>query len=937
MSSLDLDDREYLDMLPDEPLTVRSDDYQPGGLEESIQLQHLKELQNAFKRADADGGGSLDQEEFVKAFGSILGKNLSEDQVTNLFMKIDANSDGSVDWEEFSTFMLLENQGSADMRDSEGFDEFVATDTPDVNPPGSNHKSMIDSILYVPSPVDRYVTGGRDGTIRVWHPKQMQHQRTIRHSTAWVTDMTYLPHLNKIAVSSFDRTLSFYDTSTFERTLKENIEDSPLCLESFREQDNDYVCYGDENGVVSIAHVDFKRPIRDSTVFRSNARQKHRDWVKKVRHFQDVGLISCSLDKTLKVFDLTKKEVKDTMKGHEKGVYTFDYCPSYRFIASGGLDRNIVLWDSYTFKRTSTLYGHTASIQSVIVNEECNQLISLSFDKVIKVWDVRSHRCLQTITDSTSYRPENRITSLIYDQAHGCLVSCAVKPRTWPMQKRLRPDYQTKSHKFPVCSALFNHNFNQIVSGDDDGVVCVWDSQTGELVFRFQDTHSGERVSAMAFDWGGRRLITGGSDGTMRMWNFSNGQCLKELLSRATNEITSTLYVSEGHNKYIVAVGWDRVVYVWPDSANYKTECVKELVGHEDDILSAVYVPHGLLATSSYDGMIYVWNLDSGFFKCSMSVPEDELQRTLPDQRPIERLVYLSRVKLIVSSGADGYIRFWNPFAGEQVYFEDARHYRGESIVALASDELNNFLVSGDTVGNVKLWDISTWVDFDALSEDVVSKSLIELVYFKAHASPVASVEVIDRHNLILTAGQDAMVCLFTMEGALVGSFTQASRWDLANPSSFLMKTTEVPPDPFTEEEAMKRREKERAERHEKRRQRRAEAEERAQREAQEDKLLEGFITPHTSRSRVSDFEEEEERTESYLEGVAAAEKLMTQSKKDKRTGLPMSSTLSISLAHRLNVYEPSPTKSLAKIKKELKASTDGAGAIAKPFSAHFR
>jgi len=83
--------------------------------------------------------------QFLEAFGGVLGKNLTHEQLTHLFMKIDANSDGaraarepappsakhptrsgadrgrraagSVDWDEFTNFMLLENQAAADMSD----------------------------------------------------------------------------------------------------------------------------------------------------------------------------------------------------------------------------------------------------------------------------------------------------------------------------------------------------------------------------------------------------------------------------------------------------------------------------------------------------------------------------------------------------------------------------------------------------------------------------------------------------------------------------------------------------------------------------------------------------------------------------------------------------------------------------------------------------
>eukprot|EP00854_Cymbomonas_tetramitiformis_P003887 gene3887-4848_t len=69
-------------------------------LEENINLDvgvMLKmQLKVAFDEVDGDGGGDLDQEEFVEAFADILG-NMSKTALRQMFMKIDANADGRVD------------------------------------------------------------------------------------------------------------------------------------------------------------------------------------------------------------------------------------------------------------------------------------------------------------------------------------------------------------------------------------------------------------------------------------------------------------------------------------------------------------------------------------------------------------------------------------------------------------------------------------------------------------------------------------------------------------------------------------------------------------------------------------------------------------------------------------------------------------------------
>ena len=78
-------------------------------------------------------------------------------------------------------------------------------------------------------------------------------------------------------------------------------------------------------------------------------------------------------------------------------------------------------------------------------------------------------------------------------------------------------------HQHPLTAALYNKNFNQIVSGDESAQVCVWDMHRGQMVFHFTELHN-QKMTAMSFDEAGRRLITGANDGTTRMWNFSNGQ-----------------------------------------------------------------------------------------------------------------------------------------------------------------------------------------------------------------------------------------------------------------------------------------------------------------------------------------------------------------------------------------------------------------------------
>jgi WD40 repeat protein len=63
---------------------------------------------------------------------------------------------------------------------------------------------------------------------------------------------------------------------------------------------------------------------------------------------------------------------------------SFDFSPGYKFIASCGMDRHIMLWNPFSAKSIGSLSGHSASIKEVLMVEQEHQLVSVGVDKVIK-------------------------------------------------------------------------------------------------------------------------------------------------------------------------------------------------------------------------------------------------------------------------------------------------------------------------------------------------------------------------------------------------------------------------------------------------------------------------------------------------------------------------------------------------------------------------
>ena len=128
----------------------------------------------------------------------------------------------------------------------------------------------------------------------------------------------------------------------------------------------------------------------------------HNDWITKLEYYDDnlQCLVTCSLDTQVRFTDIEKRKKSRVYMGHTRGVHSFAYCPEYKFMASCGVERKIHIFDTHRCTRLSMLVGHSKSVSNVLINEARHQIISLSLDKVVKIWDTRTFRCLQTIHDS---------------------------------------------------------------------------------------------------------------------------------------------------------------------------------------------------------------------------------------------------------------------------------------------------------------------------------------------------------------------------------------------------------------------------------------------------------------------------------------------------------------------------------------------------------
>ncbi len=74
--------------------------------------------------------------------------------------------------------------------------------------------------------------------------------------------------------------------------------------------------------------------------------------------------------------------------GHAGQVLSIAFTSDSKLMASGSVDKTIVLWDPATGNELLALKGHTGTVGSVAFSPDDKQLASGSADNTIKIWDV---------------------------------------------------------------------------------------------------------------------------------------------------------------------------------------------------------------------------------------------------------------------------------------------------------------------------------------------------------------------------------------------------------------------------------------------------------------------------------------------------------------------------------------------------------------------
>ncbi|MCX7012278.1 MAG: MBL fold metallo-hydrolase [Candidatus Sumerlaeota bacterium] len=194
------------------------------------------------------------------------------------------------------------------------------------------------------------LTGGWDGTARLWEVESGNEIRTLAHHAMAVHSVAFSPDGRLVAVGSGDTTVTLWEAATGRR------------LRSLA---------GHDSYVLSVA-------------FSPDGRQ----------------LASGAVHGKVMLWDVSNEHDARILAGHTMAVYGVAFSPDGRQLASGGRDETIRLWDVASGETVRTLANLSQShrIVSLACSRDGSRLASATGAGQMKVWDMATGECLRAMS-----------------------------------------------------------------------------------------------------------------------------------------------------------------------------------------------------------------------------------------------------------------------------------------------------------------------------------------------------------------------------------------------------------------------------------------------------------------------------------------------------------------------------------------------------------
>lgn len=219
------------------------------------------------------------------------------------------------------------------------------------------------------------------------------------------------------------------------------------------------------------------------------------------------------------------------LSGHKSAVLDLHWSRDSQVVYSASADAHIASWNVETGERIRRHVGHEEVINCLDVSKRGEEfLVSGGDDGTIGIWDPRSKQAIDYI--ETSYP----VTAVCLAEAGNELYSGGIDNdiRVWDLRAK-KESYTLTGHTDTVSSLALSPDSQTLLSNSFDSTVRTWDvrpfAPPNRAVRVFDGAVAGREQNLIRACWDGEgaRIAAGGADGTATVWESKSGKMLHKL------------------------------------------------------------------------------------------------------------------------------------------------------------------------------------------------------------------------------------------------------------------------------------------------------------------------------------------------------------------------------------------------------------------------
>ncbi len=371
------------------------------------------------------------------------------------------------------------------------------------------------------------------------------------------------------------------------------------------------------------------------------------------------------------------------LEGHTDRVAACSVTPDGRQVVSASWDKTLKIWDLASGRAVATLEGHTWYVTACSVTPDGRYVVSASWDKTLKIWDLASGRVVATLeghaygVTACVVAPDGRYvvsasedkTLKVWDLASECAVATL------------------EGHAYGVTACVVAPDGQYVVSASSDETLKVWDLGSGRAVATLVGHTASVRACVVTPD--GRHVISASSDKTLKVWDLASKRAVATLEGH-TDGVTACAVTPDG--RHVVSASDDKTLKVWEMASG---RAVATLEGHTNWVRACVVTPDGRhVVSASDDKALKVWDLASGRAVAILEGHTDWVRACVvtPDGRHV------------VSASSDQTLKVWER-AGGRVLATLQGHTDWVRACAVTPD--GRHVVSASSDQTLKVWELA--------------------------------------------------------------------------------------------------------------------------------------------------------------------------------------------------------------------------------------